>query len=147
MDNKFPSAEEQELVKQYVLGRPLYRPPVTYKKVITWTLIIILVSIVLSVLLQNILYAFGFFLPKLMFYFSFYLIELLILIRPLAITIIKLYQHYAPEEVRRRCLLKPTCSEYAILAIKKYGTLIGIIKTWRRLQYYCRGDVYYIDEP
>ncbi|MCI7428800.1 MAG: membrane protein insertion efficiency factor YidD [Methanobrevibacter sp.] len=72
---------------------------------------------------------------------------MLVLLKPFAITIIKLYQHYAPEEVRRRCLLKPTCSEYAILVIKKYGTIIGTFKTWRRLKYYCRGDVYYIDEP
>ena len=147
MDTKFPSAEEQEFVKQYVLGRPLYRPPVTYTKVIVWTLIVVAISIFFSVLLQKFLYTLGFFLPKILIYLSFYLIELFFLLKPFAITLIKLYQHYAPEEVRRRCLLKPTCSEYAILAIKKYGTLIGTIKTWRRLKYYCRGDVYYIDEP
>lgn len=147
MDTKFPSAEEQELVKQYVLKRPLYRPPVTYKKVIIWILIVILVSITFSILFQKVLYALGFFIPKLIFFLLFYIIELLVLLKPFAITIIKLYQHYAPEEVRRRCLLKPTCSEYAILVIKKYGTIIGTFKTWRRLKYYCRGDVYYIDEP
>ena len=119
MDTKFPSAEEQELVKQYVLKRPLYRPPVTYKKVIIWILIVILVSITFSILFQKVLYALGFFIPKLIFYLLFYVIELLVLLKPFAITIIKLYQHYAPEEVRRRCLLKPTCSEYAILVIKK----------------------------
>jgi len=147
MDNKFPSAEEQELVRQYVLGRPLYRPPVTYSKVTLWILVIIIVSIGFSILLQKVLFVLGFFFPNLLYYLSFFIIELLVLLRPFAITLIKLYQHYAPEEVRRRCLLKPTCSEYAILAIKKYGTIIGTIKTWRRLKYYCRGDVYYIDEP
>ena len=147
MDTKFPSTEEQEMVRQYVLERPLYRPPITYKKEILWILFIILVSIGVSIMLHKLLCVLGFFLPKVVFYLSFYIIELLILLRPFAISIIKLYQHYAPEEIRRRCLLKPTCSEYAILAIKKYGTLIGTIKTWRRLKYFCRGDVYYIDEP
>ena len=147
MDTKFPSTEEQELVRQYVLGRPLYRPPITYPKVALWILVIILVSIGFSILLHKVLFVLGFFFPKLLYYLSFFIIELLVLLRPLAITLIKLYQHYAPEEVRRLCLLKPTCSEYAILAIKKYGTIIGTIKTWRRLKYYCRGDVYYIDEP
>ena len=63
------------------------------------------------------------------------------------ICLIKAYQKLTPAYIRCRCKFIPTCSEYAILAIKKYGTLVGTIKTWRRLKYYCRGDVYYIDEP
>ena len=35
---------------------------------------------------------------------------------------------------------------YNMYAIK-YGLLIGGIKTWIRLNYKCRGNVYYIDEP
>ena len=148
MDNKFPSSEEQEFVKQYVLERPLCRPSITYKKVALWIVIIISVSIGFSILSHKLLlYVLGFFLPSILYYIIFFLIEFLLLLKPIAITAIRLYQHYAPEKIRRRCLLKPTCSEYAILAIKKYGTLVGTIKTWRRLKYYCRGDVYYIDEP
>ncbi|MDO4363209.1 MAG: membrane protein insertion efficiency factor YidD [Clostridia bacterium] len=60
---------------------------------------------------------------------------------------IKLYQHYAPEEIRRRCLFKPTCSEYAILAIKKYGLIIGLVKTYNRLFKKCKGNIYRIDYP
>jgi len=32
-----------------------------------------------------------------------------------------------------RCRFYPTCSEYAILAIRKYGWLIGTKKTYYRL--------------
>ena len=64
-----------------------------------------------------------------------------------AIGCIHLYQHYAPAEVRRRCLLKPTCSEYAILAIEKYGLIKGCVKTWHRLRYVCCGYVYHTDYP
>lgn len=61
MDTKFPSTEEQELVRQYVLGRPLYRPPITYSKVALWILVIILVSIGFSILLHKVLFVLGFF--------------------------------------------------------------------------------------
>ena len=60
---------------------------------------------------------------------------------------IKLYQHYADEDVRRRCVCKPTCSEYAIIVLKKYGVLIGIYKIYIRLFKTCYGTVYKIDEP
>lgn len=63
------------------------------------------------------------------------------------ISAVHLYQHYAPEHVRRRCLCKPTCSEYAILAVQKYGVLWGGYKTYRRLFKRCRGSIYRMDEP
>lgn len=143
----FPSEEEQELVRKYVIERPLYRPPVTYKKAlaIVFATVICLAAIAVA----------GFFLLSLLgfslnafFYIVIYLVLVaLIFSRRFAILCIRLYQHYAHEEVRRRCLLKPTCSEYAIIVIKKYGFVIGSIKTWIRLVCKCRGNVYYIDEP
>ena len=60
---------------------------------------------------------------------------------------IRLYQRYAPDDIRRRCLFKPTCSEYAILAIEKYGVIIGLIKSYIRLFKKCRGNIYRIDYP
>jgi len=60
---------------------------------------------------------------------------------------IRLYQRYAPEEVRRRCLFMPTCSEYAILSLKKHGVLIGMRMTVDRLWHRCRGDIYRMDYP
>lgn len=47
---------------------------------------------------------------------------------------IRLYQRYAKSETRLRCCFIPSCSEYAILAIKKYGAIIGTIKTISRLR-------------
>ena len=88
MNTKFPSTEEQEMVRQYVLGRPLYRPPVTYTKVALWILVIVLVSIGFSILLHKVLFVLGFIFPKLLYYLSFFIIELLVLLRPLAITLI-----------------------------------------------------------
>ncbi len=52
---------------------------------------------------------------------------------------IRLYQRYAPENVRGRCAMTPTCSEYAVLAIRRYGILRGSLMTYRRLRYRCDG--------
>ncbi len=46
---------------------------------------------------------------------------------------ILLYQKYAPEKMRRSCLFTPTCSEYMLLAIQKYGVVVGVYKGIRRL--------------
>lgn len=145
--NAFPTDEERELVRKYVIERELYRPPITYFKVFI---------IILSTILGEILITWlGFHQIVKKYYITKKTIYLIISIlvffiidgRFFAILCIKLYQHYAPESMRRRCLLKPTCSEFAIIVIKKYGLLIGGIKTWIRLNYKCRGNVYYIDEP
>ena len=49
------------------------------------------------------------------------------------IFIIKLYQRFASDNARKLCLFIPTCSEYAILAVEKYGAFAGTIKAVRRL--------------
>ena len=143
----FPSEQEQELVRKYVLERPLYRPSVTYFKAFLLFFVSALCLFAISIAVYYALRLFGVFIGKKIFFIAFYAVAFLILARWAGILCVRLYQHYAPEEVRRRCLLKPTCSEYAVIVIKKYGLLIGGIKTWIRLYYKCRGDVYYIDEP
>ncbi|OGL42988.1 MAG: hypothetical protein A2161_04650 [Candidatus Schekmanbacteria bacterium RBG_13_48_7] len=60
---------------------------------------------------------------------------------------VRLYQHYAKEELRRRCLFKPTCSEYLILAVQKLGVIKGLYKGYIRLFKRCRGNIYKIDYP
>jgi putative membrane protein insertion efficiency factor len=57
----------------------------------------------------------------------------LISLRFTLIWFVRVYQHYAKSETRLRCCMTPSCSEYAVLAIKKYGAVIGSIKTFRRL--------------
>ncbi len=39
----------------------------------------------------------------------------------LSIKVIKLYQRLAPQKIRDACRFEPTCSNYAILALQKYG--------------------------
>lgn len=62
------------------------------------------------------------------------------------IGLVHLYQRFSPEDKRRSCLFKPTCSEYAILALNKYGVLRGLPKIIDRCKR-CHGNKYRIDYP
>ena len=50
------------------------------------------------------------------------------------ICIVRIYQRYAPEAVRRKCRFEPSCSEYMILALEKYGLFKGLKKGINRLK-------------
>lgn len=160
---KMPSQEEQTEAENYVLNRELIRPDTTYKKAVICSISYVLITFAFSCALYYLLDWLGIFLSlpesfksfycdhpfafQLLFFICIYVVIGLCLLRKAIIGIIHLYQHYAPEDVRRRCLFKPTCSEYAILAIKKYGVLIGLIKAYIRLFKKCRGNIYRIDYP
>ena len=62
------------------------------------------------------------------------------------LTIITLYQKYAPEAVRSSCIFEPCCSEYMRLSVIKYGTLKGFIRGIKRILR-CRYPNGGIDEP
>lgn len=49
------------------------------------------------------------------------------------IWLVLLYQKYAPERIRSACVFTPSCSEYMILAINKYGLLRGVCKGINRI--------------
>ena len=50
-----------------------------------------------------------------------------------AIYIIKLYQRFLSPIIGRQCKYYPTCSNYAILAIDKYGIIRGSIMAIYRI--------------
>ena len=54
-------------------------------------------------------------------------------IKKLVIGMVRFYQRHAPAEMRAACLFTPTCSEYMILAVEKYGAVRGVIKGIRRI--------------
>ena len=61
----------------------------------------------------------------------------------IAIFVVRIYQRRAPFEMRDRCAVFPNCSEYMILAIKKYGLIPGVIMGRKR---YNRCGCYEIGE-
>ena len=158
-----PSQEEQRIAADYVLKRELYRPDTSIKKAAGFISAYIIINLILGGVSFFLLQWFDIFLlmpdPLHSFYknhfVSFYTCYVLLIFcitgflcaKAAVIGAIKLYQHYAPDEIRRRCLFKPTCSEYAVLAVKKYGVIVGLVKTYFRLFRRCRGNIYRIDYP
>lgn len=67
--------------------------------------------------------------------------------RLVAIKIVECYQHYASEATRRKCKCVPSCSEYAILCLKKYALVYALLKIRKRLFVTCKGFDYIIDDP
>ena len=58
------------------------------------------------------------------------------MIKDLMIGLIRLYQKYlSPLKVRTHCIYTPTCSQYAIEALKKYSIIKGLLLSiWRILR-------------
>lgn len=160
---KIPSQEEQIIAEKYVLERPLNRPRTNAKTAIKKVMAYLLLSFAIGVSTLYLFTRLGIFklfperilvfkmqhpvLFNILFIMLIYILTGLLCLKKAVILCIELYQHYAPEEIRRRCLFKPTCSEYAILAIKKYGLIIGLVKAYKRLFKKCRGNIYGVDYP
>jgi hypothetical protein len=64
----------------------------------------------------------------------------------LSVAIIRLYQLVAPARLRQSCRFEPTCSEYAILALQKFGFVNGWRLALSRL-YRCRPSDGGVDMP
>ena len=56
-----------------------------------------------------------------------------ILLKYFLIGLVLMYKVCAPQSVRDRCRFEPTCSTYMIMAINKYGVIVGVIKGIKRL--------------
>ena len=158
-----PSQFEQDVAEEYVCKREILRPSTTLSSAIKHILLLNLIVFVFSVILYKtaVLCALFSYLPLNIeilqkenpdyFFFFFFLFMLavstVVFMKRFLIGLVKLYQHYATEDVRRRCLFKPTCSEFTILALKKYGVIIGLYKAYIRIFKKCRGNIYRIDYP
>ena len=43
------------------------------------------------------------------------------------------YKAFAPMSVRKECRFEPSCSSYMVMAINKYGLIVGVYKGIRRI--------------
>jgi putative component of membrane protein insertase Oxa1/YidC/SpoIIIJ protein YidD len=160
---QMPTEWEQDVAEMYVNERQLVRPNTNIKTALISILLFLLATGVFTWIVYYVFMTVGIvaYLPSNVQNFcvvhpvlsivilcaTVILVELLFCFKYAVIGAIKLYQHYAPEEIRRRCLFMPTCSEYAIMAIRKYGSIIGLCKSYYRLVYLCSGSIYRIHYP
>jgi uncharacterized protein len=57
------------------------------------------------------------------------------LLRSLAVAPIRLYQRAISPALSARCKYHPSCSEYAVQAVRRYGILRGVaLAAWRLLR-------------
>ena len=69
-----------------------------------------------------------------------------VFIKRITIWLVKLYQNIAPESMRRGCRFEPSCSQYMIMAINKYGYFKGVRKGIKRL-FRCKPPNGGFDDP
>jgi uncharacterized protein len=56
-------------------------------------------------------------------------------LRTLAVAPIRIYQRAISPAIPRRCKYHPSCSEYAVQAVRSYGILRGLVlAAWRLLR-------------
>ena len=130
MDNRIevcgaPVVSTNEKPRPY---NPLHRPEIHYKKPIIFLSIFIVVNILLAIFVPD-----DFIVSKWIIMAVFSAIYICCIFKRTAIWFIHLYQNKASDETRLRCVFEPSCSVYMIMAIEKYGSIIGIYKGIRRL--------------
>lgn len=135
-------AEIHELSKNYYrIGDSGYaryvftRPVINYKKAWIKTALSVAAVTALSLLLlgpMRGLLSVGSGAAFLLLFLSFGILLLVVFSRKILIWFLLVYQARAKIETRLRCCSEPSCSDYAILAVKKYGAVRGAYKAYRR---------------
>lgn len=122
--------------KQYAPEKDLYRPNISFGKSIRNLTVTLVATLLMSWISAEVIGKIvG---PKTvnLFWKCFWISEItlcVLLFRFLLIFIIRIYQSRAKSETRLRCCFVPSCSEYAILCIRRYGSIIGGVKAIKRL--------------
>lgn len=62
----------------------------------------------------------------------FLLVVFICFAKNIVIWLVKLYQNIAPAKVRNKCRFEPSCSQYMILSLEKYGFCKGLRKGFAR---------------
>lgn len=119
-------------------NNPLIRPKINYVKPVIAIVCYILFNTTL-ILVYNIL---ADYLKQQFVNYKIIAVAILVLLNVIFIAIIlkrtliwlvHVYQRYAPDDVRLKCVFEPSCSEYMILSLQKYGVIKGLIKGVDRL--------------
>lgn len=146
-------SNEAIIAEQYRRYHSLARPSITWG-----TAIIRVVSVLFLSLLISLILFFGLSAYKVIEWDTFplnYFLRLyayvicgvcLLLLKYILLTSIELYQHYASEQTRRKCVCMPSCSVYASMALKKYNIFKAIRLIFDRLSKCC-GTVCFIEYP
>ena len=125
------AASEVSNPKSLFYNRKIVRPKISILKIVLW----LLVSVVLSACGAALTLAFTADV-RLSVLASIGILVLICILfaKRIVIALVRVYQTFAPETVRKRCRYEPSCSAYMILALEKYGFWRGVrkgIKRWK----------------
>lgn len=129
--NQYMETEDHSRIRVYI-----DRPDIDYKGAIKRTIFYLLAIFVFSAIVAKFFgKSEGFSLTKyIILVLAFSLVVLGIKLKLILIWLIKIYQSKAKIETRLKCCFEPSCSEYAILALEKYGLIRGVLKAINRLK-------------
>lgn len=99
------------------------KEPINIKRL----LFIILIDLIIS----SIIYIFF---NKYMYIILFNCLYIVICLKYILIFLIKLYQKIAPKSIRSKCRFEPSCSNYMLQCLEKYGLFKGLKKGINRLK-------------
>ena len=136
---------KQKKLEKIINSRIIYRPNVKKWQVATVFAILpfLLATIILSLIFLKIST-----IAKILLCITMILFVVEIYLRFCFVILVKYYQAIAKEETRRRCQCIPSCSEYAVIALKRVFPLLkALLKIRKRLYKTCNGEEYKIDFP
>ena len=113
--------------EEFVPNNPLNRPPVHYKKPILAALIFAIQFVLLCLI------PYGVWWLRAIVLAVYSVVYFAVIAKRAVIWMVHLYQNKASDETRLKCVFEPSCSEYMILAVNKYGVIRGVFKGIRRL--------------
>lgn len=140
----FETDEGQKELRAIVEARPIFRPKTSAISVVltTLALILLLTPPIFLLIFANLDLALEIALPVI-----YYALFIEVCCRLYLANLIRFYQCRASEDTRRSCLCVPSCSDYALLSLKKYPMILTALKIFKRLVFTCKGDKYIVNLP
>jgi putative component of membrane protein insertase Oxa1/YidC/SpoIIIJ protein YidD len=114
--------------EEFVPYNPLNRPPMHYTKPIIALLIFIAQFVGLCLI------PLGAWWIRALVLLGYSILYGAVIAKRAVIWMVHLYQNKASDETRLKCAFEPSCSEYMILAVRKYGVIRGVCKGIHRLR-------------
>ncbi|MDE7445926.1 MAG: membrane protein insertion efficiency factor YidD [Lachnospiraceae bacterium] len=71
--------------------------------------------------------------PSILISFSIIILYIIFSLKRILICLVRIYQRFAPSSLRMKCRFEPSCSQYMILALEKYGAFKGLKLGIKRL--------------
>lgn len=137
---------EQDIARDYCQNHELIRPRTNIITIVLLMLAIEVITVVVTYILLRLFHWFGTNASFSTLHSLTFTFLVIVFLKKICIFLIELYQHYASVETRRRCTMMPSCSEYALLALKKNNVFKALYKAHIRLTTKCNGS-YEIDYP